>query len=63
MLPLLDHIRKKLEESKQEIDNHTVLGTLPTHSDYTLRCGESRGIAKAIQILQEIYTMDEENDR
>lgn len=60
---MLDHIRKELEESKKSIDEHIVLGTLPTHSEYMIYCGESRGIAKAIQILKEIYKMDEDNDR
>ena len=55
--------RKRLEESKSIIDKQIVLGTLPTHSDYMLRCGESRGLQMALELLQEIYNHGDYNDK
>ncbi len=59
---LLELIRRKLEEAKKPIDEYIVTGSLPTHSEYTLLCGKSRGLAMALQILQEIYKTEDDND-
>lgn len=55
-------LRKELEKAKEGVE-HYVLGGLLSHEDYKLFVGETRGLATALRLLEELYKNRGENDR